>query len=107
MDGTGPSELDQEAENWGLDPIELKSLFRRDGGQTGVWPVNAPATRAFLSVCNQWRTVSLGLAGAMVTGLDYTAARAGLDMAGISVTPELWAQIQAIESGALAEMKEG
>lgn len=33
-------------------------------------------------------------------GLDHTAAEAGLRLAGIEVTPELWADIRTVEEGA-------
>jgi hypothetical protein len=62
--------------------------------------------RAFLAVCNQWRVVPAGLAGARVIGLDYTAARAGLRLAGIGITPDLWAAVQVIEGAAVAAMTE-
>lgn len=37
-------------------------------------------------------------------GLDYTAAEAGLRLAGVAVTPEIWAGVQMIEAGAIDEM---
>nr|WP_269724455.1 DUF1799 domain-containing protein [Roseovarius sp. TM1035] len=87
-----------------MDPGQLS----RDpsGPGSGVWPHNVPAVRAFLAVCNQWRTVSAGLAGFRVVGLDYTAARAGLRMSGVRITPELWAEVQVIEGAAVAAMRE-
>ncbi len=44
--------------------------------------------------------------GMTATGLDYAGARAGLDLAGIAVTPALWADLQIIEHGAIAAMNE-
>jgi len=44
--------------------------------------------------------------GMTATGLDYAGARAGLDLAGIAVTPALWADLQSIEHGAIAAMNE-
>ena len=38
---------------------------------------------------------------AQITGLDYAGARAGLEVAGFTVTPALWADIMMIEAGAL------
>jgi len=64
------------------------------------------AVRAFLAVCNQWRTIPADLGGARVIGLDYSAARDGLDMSGIEIDPELWASVQVIEGAALAAMRE-
>lgn len=81
-------------------------MLRRDPPGQGVWPQNVAAVRAFLAVCNQWRTVSAGLAGARVIGLDYAAARAGLEMSGIAVVPGLWAEVQVIEGAAVAAMRE-
>lgn len=37
-------------------------------------------------------------------GLDYTAARAGLELAGIEITPEQWAELRQIEAGAIEEL---
>jgi hypothetical protein len=39
-----------------------------------------------------------------VIGLDYTAAQAGLELAGIAVTPAVWADVREIERGARAAM---
>ena len=88
---------------WGIDPAQLHNEPQGDG----VWPENIEAVRGFLSVCNQWRVIPLGMAGAQMMGLDYTAARNGLEMMGMTITPGLWAQIQMVETGALAAMKGG
>jgi hypothetical protein len=37
-------------------------------------------------------------------GIDYTAARAALDLAGLRVTPEVWDEVRTIEEGAVEEM---
>jgi len=37
-------------------------------------------------------------------GLDYTAVRAGFDLAGITPSPGLWADVQLIEAGALGAL---
>ena len=37
-------------------------------------------------------------------GLDYGAARAALDLAGITVTPATWAELRCIELGAIEEL---
>uniref|UniRef100_UPI00345BF9D0 DUF1799 domain-containing protein n=1 Tax=Roseovarius sp. BRH_c41 TaxID=1629709 RepID=UPI00345BF9D0 len=100
------SDHDDEAAFWGIDPGQLTRDPSGSGTGTGIWPQNVPVVRAFLAVCNQWRTVSAGLAGFRVVGLDYTAARAGLRMSGIRITPQLWAEVQVIESAAVAAMRE-
>lgn len=65
-----------------------------------VWPENWEALQAFLYTQTQW---AVGPSGA--TGLDYTRMKDGLSMAGITVTPELFHKIRALESGALDALK--
>lgn len=92
-----------DAELWGLDlsPADLAPALDDDA----VWSSNVEAVVAFLAVSTQWR-VAAGATGLIHTGLDYGAARAGLDLAGIAVTPAVWAGVQAVERGALAAMHE-
>ena len=47
-----------------------------------------------------------GETGLIHTGLDYAAADAGLRRSGIETTPDLWADLQVIETGALAALRE-
>lgn len=75
--------------------------------ETGLWAEHLPAWRAWCEVSGQWRTIALSTeAGARVVwvGLDYAAAKSGLEMAGISVTPACWAEIRLIEEGATEEL---
>jgi hypothetical protein len=95
----GPSELDADAALWGLDP----ALFRTVD-DNGLWQANVPALEAFLSVANQWRVVPRQDGTWLHLGLDYTAARMGFWMAGLKVPPEVWADVQVIESGAVAAL---
>ncbi|TMV09817.1 hypothetical protein FGK63_01740 [Ruegeria sediminis] len=101
----GGSEQDDDAladaERWGidLDPADLAG----DPGD-GIWAWLVPALRAFLAIDTQWRMAPLGMGGMRALGLDYAAARAGLDLAGIEMTPALWADVRLIEAGARAEM---
>jgi hypothetical protein len=37
-------------------------------------------------------------------GLDYTAAKAGLDLAGIKVSPDIWDDVRTIEGAATEEL---
>ena len=69
----------------------------------GVWPENVAAVAAFLAVSSQWRLAPRG-DGAVVIGLDYAGAAAGLELAGLRVTPDLWAAIRVIEVAAVDEM---
>ena len=59
---------------------------------------------AFQHVSGQWRTVSQGLGGSHYLDLDYTAAKYGLDLAGVSVSPATWMDLRLIVSGALQEL---
>lgn len=43
---------------------------------------------------------------ALWLGLDYAAARAGLDLAGITPSPVVWQQLRLIEAGALEVLNE-
>lgn len=70
---------------------------------TGVWAQNVPALTAFLVASTQWRVVA-GAADLFVLGLDYAGARAGIEGAGIEITPQLWGDLQVIEAAALAEL---
>lgn len=71
----------------------------------GLWADHQSAFLAFLSVCTQWRVVA-SETGLIHTGLDYAAADAGLKRAGIETTPDLWADLRIIETGALAALRE-
>lgn len=91
-----------DARRWGIDPELLGETELHDG----VWPENEDAVQAFLAVSTQWRFAGGGMGGVMAVGLDYQSARAGLDLAGISVTPELWAQLRVIETAARGALNE-
>ncbi|WP_181364443.1 DUF1799 domain-containing protein [Ascidiaceihabitans donghaensis] len=70
-----------------------------------VWAEHIPAFHAFLAVCGQWRAFEVD--GRIVPiALDYTAARAGLKLAGIKIKPKVWADLQTIELAALKAMRE-
>lgn len=71
-----------------------------------LWPQHRAAAEAFLAVANQWRVLAAQNGRQVWLGLDYAAARAGLDLAGIMVAPEVWAQVRLIEAGALEALNE-
>lgn len=75
--------------------------------EDGLWEAHLPAWQAWCAISGQWRTVVLtSEAGAKVIwlGIDYAAARAGLDLAGIAVTPDCWSEVRVIEEGAIEEL---
>ncbi len=75
-------------------------------GHDTVWASNAAAVEAFLKVTTQLNGVGTMDGGVRVIGLDYQGARAGLELAGVDVTPDLWADLQLVESGAVAGLAE-
>ena len=88
-DGCGDDEAAADAARWGLelDPADLPTAAGDE-----VWSVNAPALRAFRAVDTQWRGGGMG----PPLGLDYSGVRAGLELAGIEMTPALWAALGAL-----------
>lgn len=79
---------------WGIN------LDLGDDPELGVWPENAAAIRAWLIVAGQMRIISGGMGGAAYLGLDYAAARDGLELAGVALTPDDWARVRIIEASA-------
>lgn len=94
----GPDEVADDCVAFGLDP----ALFTAPEDETGLWPDHLPALRAFLAVADQWRIVMGDKA--VWLGLDYTAVQAGFGLAGLTVTPAEWADVQLIEEGARAAL---
>jgi hypothetical protein len=82
----------------------------RDDEFSGLWPENVAVVDAFLAVATQWRTAPIGggmaPVGIVYVGLDYAAVRAGLDAAGIIITPELWAGLRVMEDAARTALNE-
>lgn len=84
--------------------------------QDGVWPENWTAVLAFLAVSSQWRVTSIGGGGGgfapviparpLFIGLDYSAAKVGLEAEGFVITPDLWRSLRCIEAEACAAINE-
>lgn len=72
--------------------------------QGGLWVHHLSALDAFLALAGQWRCVAHAGGRLIWTGLDYAAAPAAFDLAGITVSPAVWQQVRTIEAGALEEM---
>lgn len=47
------------------------------------------------------------MSGVYYHGLDYTAAEAGLRLAGVEMTPDIWRDVRDIEEGARRAFNEG
>jgi hypothetical protein len=61
------------------------------------------ALEAFLACDTQWRRVVAG-SRLISTGLDYAGVRAALAMMGVRATPQLFADLRAMEDEALQAM---
>lgn len=80
--------------------------IEKDGREAefDVWAENWPTVEAFLFVSTQWRVVQQG--GGMARGqtywigLDYAAAKAGLDGAELEAGPEIWRGLRMMEAAA-------
>lgn len=97
---SGPSERDEVDEDCTL--LGLAPPPRRKASQA-IWACHLPALNAFLAVATQWRFAP-SRDGTRATGLDYSAVQAGLGMAGISLTPDEWADFRVIEQAAQAAL---
>ncbi len=72
-----------------------------------LWEMHIPAWRAWCAVSGQMRTEALNTmesARIVWLGLDYSAAKAGLGLAGIGVSPEEWDEVRTIEGAAVEEL---
>ena len=94
------SELLADARRWGIDP----ALLQDQDEEAGLWEINLPALEAFSVIGTQWRVLPLGEGRLIYTGLDYAAAAAGLALAGLTVPPDIWSDVQVIEAGALGAL---
>ena len=92
-------ELRKDARVFGATEESTESAHGADEEDFGIWPENWAAWQAFLSVSTQW---SVSMNGP--TGLDYTRVKAGLELAGFAVTPELWQKLRVIESTVLSAL---
>lgn len=70
----------------------------------GVWRQNVEAVEAFLDAATQFNRIALADGRIRATGLNYPGAQAAWALGGTEMTPALFAKVQMIEGGALAEM---
>ncbi|WP_322895238.1 MULTISPECIES: DUF1799 domain-containing protein [unclassified Yoonia] len=93
-------EAASDAKRWNID------LSEQDiSPDLEIWATHLDALDAFLAVASQWQRVST-MSGLVITGLDYAGAEAGLRMAGLTMSPETWADVRLIEAGAVAAAME-
>lgn len=98
----------RDARRFGMDEAaiaELKAALGRPiaAGFRGVWPANVATVEAFCAAGSQWRT-TLAVAGSGIRtryiGLDYAGLKVALDAFGATITPDLFAGLQIMESAA-------
>jgi len=83
--------------------IPLDDIGADPDQDLGVWAENVDAMQAFLDVTTQFTRLAMPDGTFRVSGLNYPGAQAAWQMAGLNITPDLFAQVQMIERGALAE----
>lgn len=83
-------------------PAEIIADLKVEAPRFAVFHQNMVIVNAFLTVASQWRIISLATGKAYWQGLDYTAAKAGLDLAQIALTPAQWSGVQLMEEAARA-----
>jgi len=93
--------FEAECREFGLDPSKMWG--KKHGPRQGpcIWPDMVDAFALFCAMRTQWNWLSLGVAGAMRTGLRYEVidrVAAGL---GIACTPDTFADIQTLEAAAM------
>lgn len=89
-------------------PSEVIAAFRADKERDqrfDVWPQNWNTAQAFLASATQWR-VGVGMAGGGRTGFDYAGVVAGLEMAGLELSSDEWADFRHMEIAALNALNE-
>lgn len=96
---------DEDAETLGI-PKDLMHADRPGQQEMGgVWRHNVEAVEAFLEAVTQFNHIALADGRTRITGLDYSRARDGWALSGTDMTPDLFAKVQMIESGVIAETR--
>jgi len=88
----------------GLPPSVVQQLNAAESQRFEVWPANMPIIDTWMVIATQWRTEALADGRVHWLGLDYASARAGLEMAGMAVTPGDWAGVRLMERTASAAL---
>lgn len=98
----GPDEAIEDAKAFGFPAEVIVQLQQSDvhAGNVDIWSVNWPIVQAFTAIATQWRTAPMGLGGHRYLGLDYAAAKAGLELAGITLCPGQWKGVRMMERAA-------
>lgn len=95
----GDGDLEGDLKAWGLSADQISSIFlsvenTESEPEFALFPENQAAWNAFLTIRTQYVVSPAG----GLTGLNYPAVECGLRMAGIEITPVLFAKIRVIEN---------
>lgn len=71
-----------------------------DADTIELWPENVESFSIFMRLQTQWRTSAAGY-----TGMDYAGVAAFLRLARVKSTPQLFADIQAMETATLQALR--
>lgn len=102
---SGPE--DDAASEQALLNISAPIARPRDQSTDGVWDRHVPAVEAFLEVATQFSVLLAPNGRKLLSGLDYSRARAGWELLGVKVSAEMFSQIQIIERAALDAFNRG
>lgn len=86
--------VDEDAKVLGIAPPAMPVPEHTD---FEVWQDNWPTLELFCRAGTQWRVTAMGNAA----GLDYVGLEAVARLSGFQLTPEVFADIQAMERAAL------
>lgn len=95
----GKQELEQDFAQFGGPPPGLTDAIEH-ADTIELWPENVEPISVFMRLQSQWR---VGPAGPL--GLEYSCVESFLRLARVKRTPELFADIQAMETAALRAMR--
>lgn len=94
----GTKEIEQDFGVFGQPPEEFKEALRGDDFE--LWPENVEPLSLFHRLQTQWRHGPRG-----PVGMDYAGVRAALEFMSIPVTPDVFRQIQTMETAALEVLR--
>lgn len=95
----GTKEIEQDFGLFGAPPEEFVAAMQAEDFE--LWAENVEPLNLFHRLQTQWRHGPQG-----PVGMDYAGVRAALEFMGTPATPELFRQIQTMESAALEVLRE-
>lgn len=78
-------------------------LQNPEDGDVPIWPDMKDSVSIFFGMSTQWRWVGIGMAGAMRTGLDYSALPTVAAAAGVTIGPDVLDDLKTMETAAVEQ----